>query len=79
MILVDDYSTDGSTYGIEKRFKNLRVERPLKRAGLGNARATALRSVETPWLIWLDADDEFLPARIQTLLSEPDRFFETGR
>lgn len=70
VLLIDDHSTDGSTMGIATEFSGLTVFTPPVRIGLGNARAYALGHVRTPWLLWLDADDEFLPGRVDRLVSE---------
>ena len=64
ILLVDDYSTD-QTAAIAARIggKQLQVVQPLEKIGIGNARQTALETINTPFGIWLDADDELLPGR----------------
>jgi len=38
--------------------------------GIGNARQTAINSLSTPFGIWLDSDDEYLPFRIEKIISD---------
>jgi glycosyltransferase involved in cell wall biosynthesis len=68
VLIVDDYSSDGSVEQVRSAYPQVQVIRPCEKKGLGNARHTAVSAVETEWLIWLDADDEFLPGRVETLL-----------
>jgi glycosyltransferase involved in cell wall biosynthesis len=68
VLIVDDYSSDGSVERVRSAYPQVQVIRPCVKKGLGNARHTAVSAVETEWLIWLDADDEFLPGRVETLL-----------
>lgn len=71
-ILVDDGSTDATTTMFrdaakaDPRFELIRNERP---AGLGAARNVALDRVETPFVGFLDADDEMTPAALERLTS----------
>ncbi|TNE61167.1 MAG: glycosyltransferase family 2 protein [Alphaproteobacteria bacterium] len=64
ILLVDDHSTDG-TAGIaaEVAGQRLTIVKPDVKAGVANARQTALANIRTPYGIWLDADDEFMPGR----------------
>lgn len=64
ILLVDDFSVD-NTVTIAKNLAGdrLRVVSPKEKLGIGNARQTALDSLETPYALWLDSDDELLPGR----------------
>ena len=64
ILLVDDCSTD-QTAVVAARIggSRLQITQPLEKVGIGNARQTALETINTPYGIWLDADDEMLPDR----------------
>jgi glycosyltransferase involved in cell wall biosynthesis len=64
ILLVDDFSTD-NTANLAQNVAGdrLTIVQPLTHKGVGNARNTALQHLKTPYGIWLDADDEFLPER----------------
>lgn len=70
-VLVDDGSTDATTRifrdaaASDPRFTVVRHERP---RGLGAARNAALALVDTPFVAFLDADDELTPAALETLV-----------
>ena len=68
IVLVDHASTDG-TADIARRTAvvPIRVVDAPASARLGGVRQRGLESVETPWGIWLDADDEFLDGRVERL------------
>lgn len=72
VLLVDDYSRDDTArVALEVAGSGrLRTVRPKEKRGLGNARQTGLEAVETPYLMWLDADDALLPGRIERMLLE---------
>ena len=68
VLLVDDFSEDNTIVKAEKlKLKQLTIVQPKVNieAGIGNARQTALENTSTEVGIWLDADDEFLPGRIE--------------
>ena len=71
-ILVDDGSTDATTEifhdaaEADPRFRVIRNERP---TGLGAARNAALRRVDTPFVGFLDADDEMAPDALARMTS----------
>ena len=69
VILVDDYSTDNTVeIAVDTSSQALTVLRPPKKQSLGLVRQTALDAVQTPYAIWLDADDEYLPGRIANMV-----------
>ena len=74
ILLVDDFSTD-ATAEVARRANEhaargtLEIVSPTERLGVGNARQTALEAITTPYGIWLDADDAFLPGRTARHLS----------
>lgn len=70
VLLVDDFSDDKTIEKSESiNHQNLRIVRPKVNIidGIGNARQTALENLTTPYGIWLDADDEFLPNRVRIM------------
>jgi glycosyltransferase involved in cell wall biosynthesis len=70
IVLVDDFSEDSTiTKAEELRLKHLTIVQPKVNVekGIGNARQTALENTSTEIGIWLDADDEFLPGRLENL------------
>ena len=70
ILLVDDFSEDSTIAKAEElSLKHLTVVQPRVNIeeGIGNARQTALENLTTPYGIWLDADDEFLPNRVEKM------------
>ena len=70
VLLVDDFSDDNTVEQSESiKHPNLTIVRPEANVidGIGNARQTALENLTTPYGIWLDADDEFLPNRVEVM------------
>lgn len=70
VLLVDDFSDDKTIeQAVSINHPNLTIVRPKVNVvdGIGNARQTALENLTTPYGIWLDADDEFLPGRIDMM------------
>lgn len=73
ILVVDDYSSDDTVSQAAMAGRgHVSFVKPDRKAGLGNARETGIRAIDTDFTIWLDADDEFLPARI-------DRFIDAMR
>lgn len=83
ILLVDDWSDDGTAdvarssvadyaaaHGGDYQADQLSVIRPAIHRGTGYARQTALDHVQTPFAVWLDADDAILPARQEAVLRE---------
>lgn len=69
VLLVDDGSTDDTAAVAHAAGgATVRIVRPATHTTLGHARACAVAEVRTPWLQWLDADDELLEGRAETLL-----------
>ena len=74
-ILVDDASTDATgalfdeAAAADPRFRVVHHER---RRGLGAARNTALDLVDTPFVAFLDADDELAPTALERLVGVLD-------
>jgi len=71
IILVDDCSQDDTVAVAENEARGrIQVHRLCRHTSLGYARQTALQSIETPYGVWLDADDELLPRRVATMTRE---------
>jgi tetratricopeptide (TPR) repeat protein len=69
IVLVDDWSSDDTAARARAvGGSRLRILRPDGHRTLGFARQTAIDAVNTPFGIWLDADDEWLPGRADRLL-----------
>lgn len=64
IICVDDASTDG-TYEIAKKYEekylNIKVKRNVENKGAGLTRNTGLKEAKGEYVIFLDADDTYLP------------------
>ena len=74
VLVVDDFSSDDTADRARSVGEDrVRIVRPDQKAGLGNARQKGIDSVDTSFAIWLDADDEFLPGRIDTFIDAFER------
>jgi glycosyltransferase involved in cell wall biosynthesis len=69
ILLIDDWSGDG-TASIAKALgcERVSVVMPSEHRTLGYARQTGIFEATTPYLVWLDSDDEFLPGRVERML-----------
>jgi hypothetical protein len=73
VMLVDDWSFDHTAdIARGEGGKAVRIVRPDVHRTLGYARATGVAAVSTPWLQWLDADDEVLPGRAARLVDRAE-------
>jgi len=69
ILLVDDCSSDSTAEVARKTAgENITIIRAPSNLGTGGARQLAIDSLQTPYGIWLDADDEFMPGRIERFL-----------
>jgi len=68
ILLVDD-SEDELTAIRAKKIagSQINIVKPAIHIGTGNARQTALEHIQTPYGIWLDADDQILPQRLERM------------
>ncbi len=68
LLLVDDGSTD-DTVSLARSLDDgrLRIVEVAKRSTLGHARAVGLAALRSEFCLLLDADDEFLPGRVERL------------
>jgi len=72
VIVVDDGSTDDTpevTRKLQAALPDLRVIRQ-ENAGLSAARNTGIREVTQPFVAFLDADDEWLPEMLETIIAD---------
>jgi glycosyltransferase involved in cell wall biosynthesis len=72
LLLVDDFSSD-DTVAHARAVVSIDVISPARHGTMGETRQAGLTAVTTPFLVWLDADDELLPGRIQRLIDAMDR------
>jgi len=73
LIIIDDCSTD-NTYEIAASYKDprIRILRHEQNMGVGSSRNDALSASSGQWVAVLDADDEWLPQRLERLIKETD-------
>lgn len=69
VLLVDDWSSDGTAVLARSAFPRLEVIRPVEHRTLGFTRQWGLDAVDTDYVVWLDADDELLPGRVGRLVA----------
>jgi glycosyltransferase involved in cell wall biosynthesis len=73
IVLVDDFSDDDTIPRARKiAGRRLEVVRPTRHETLGVTRQTGLMAVKTPYGVWLDADDELLPGRVDRMIAALD-------
>lgn len=75
ILLLDDFSDDDTAESAGAAAADaaiaegaLRIVRPEAHGTIATARNAALAHIETPFALWLDADDELLPGRAARLL-----------
>jgi glycosyltransferase involved in cell wall biosynthesis len=69
ILVIDDASTDGTADRIHQQFGDrIRVLRLSANVGPSGARNQGIRLVNAPYIAFLDDDDEWLPAKIETQL-----------
>jgi glycosyltransferase involved in cell wall biosynthesis len=69
VVVIDDGSSDHTATCARRAGHRVRVVRPPEHRGLGHARHVGLSGVHTPFCMWLDADDELLPGRVERLIA----------
>lgn len=64
VLVVNDGSTDQTQAILETYAPRVQAIHLPENKGIGNARKVAVESATTPYGLWLDADDEFVPGRV---------------
>ena len=77
VIVVDDGSTDDTAVQVAKWANRVRYQRQ-PNSGPASARNTALRSARGRYVAFLDADDIWLPAKLERQIAYFARFPQTG-
>lgn len=68
ILIVDDSENDLQAKVINQEFgTRVKLIKPPVHIGSGNARQVAIDSINTEFGVWLDADDEMLPGRIERI------------
>ncbi len=70
LVVVDDHSTDGTlalARSLEKEFDNLTVIALPANSGVSAARNAGLDAARGSWISFIDSDDQYLPAFLETL------------
>ncbi|MDX1737075.1 MAG: glycosyltransferase [Alphaproteobacteria bacterium] len=69
ILLIDDYSDDDTVKIAKETYGHaLSIVRPEIRKNIGTVRDAGLAAVEGDYALWLDADDEILPGRVEAML-----------
>lgn len=69
VIIVNDGSTDDGVAVIEKHFNDSRIRIVnQENAGVSVARNTGIKAAKGEWIAFLDADDEWMPVYLQTVM-----------
>lgn len=69
ILLIDDFSSDDTVLLAQAAAgRRLKVVRPPAHRTLGIARQAGLTALDTPYGMWLDADDELLPGRLERVI-----------
>ena len=72
LVISDDGSTDDTVERITRRYEGVRVLR-LRHGGLTASRGAAIEAARGPWLALMDADDVWLPGKIERQLEVVER------
>jgi glycosyltransferase involved in cell wall biosynthesis len=72
LVVSDDGSTDDTVERITRRYEGVRVLR-LPHRGLTASRSAAIEAARGPWLALLDADDVWLPGKIERQMEVVER------
>ncbi len=75
VVVVDDGSTDATREildALAKRDDRVRLLDPKPNAGVSSSRNRGLAAARGEWIAFLDADDQYLPHRLATLLAAAD-------
>jgi hypothetical protein len=72
LVVSDDGSTDDTVERITRRYDGVRVLR-LPHAGLTASRGAAIAAARGPWLALMDADDVWLPGKIERQMEVVER------
>ena len=72
LIVSDDGSTDDTVERITRRYEGVRVLR-LPHRGLTASRSAAIEAARGPWLALMDADDVWLPEKIERQMEVVER------
>ncbi|MDE8667364.1 glycosyltransferase family 2 protein [Pseudarthrobacter sp. H3Y2-7] len=70
LVIVDDHSTDGTldlARRLEEEFENLTVIALPSNAGVSAARNAGLDAARGSWISFIDSDDQYLPAFLETM------------
>ena len=74
ILLIDDFSSDDTASLALQHGKGLlRVLRPDRHVNIPYARNAGLQQLRTPFAVWCDADDAFLPGRVRRLVETLER------
>lgn len=65
IVIVDDASSDGTIETLSIEDMPVRIIRHVQNRGAAAARNTGIVNSSTPWLAFLDSDDEWMPGKIE--------------
>lgn len=75
VIIVNDGSTDDGVEVIGKNFNDSRIRIVnQENAGVSVARNTGIKAAKGEWIAFLDADDEWMPVYLQTVMNTVDAY-----
>lgn len=73
IIVVDDASTDGSCERAESYFPQIKVIRLEQNSGVSRARNVGVENARGDWIAFLDADDTWLPQKVELQIEALER------
>ena len=75
--VIDDGSTDDTPHMLAANYPRVNVIRQ-ENAGVSAARNTGIKQSQSPWVAFLDSDDEWMPNKLEMQFSKIEKDFDIG-